>query len=143
VEYWFSRLAGKDSAFIERMLRRYAPRARGAQSASDYIPAVASQVVRSTQVWVRTGDVRGVPSGLAEKIASLAGTSRQPDDPAAVRESLGIGRSLDGNVRRRMESVYGVSFGHVRIHTDASSGGIGALQRTSIHGRRARRIRAR
>ena len=121
VEYWFSRLAGKDAAFIERSLRRYAPGARGAQSASDYIPAIASQVVRGTRGWVRTGEVRGVPAGLAEKVASHVGTSPQPDDPVAVLESLGIGRSLDGDARRRMESVYGASFGNVRIHTDASS----------------------
>jgi hypothetical protein len=124
MEYWFARLAGKDAPFIERSLRRYAPAARGAQSASDYIPAVASQVVRGTREWVRTGEVRGVPAGLAEKVASRGGTSPHPDDPAAVRESLGIGRSLDADVRRRMESVYGESFGNVRIHTDASSAGL-------------------
>jgi hypothetical protein len=124
MEYWFSRLARKDAAFIERSLRRYAPGARGAQSASDYIPAVARQVVRGTRVWVRTGEVRGVPDGLAEKVAGHGGTSPQPDDPAAVRDSLGIGRSLDGDVRRRMESVYGASFGNVRIHTDTASGGL-------------------
>lgn len=124
MEYWFARLAGKDAAFIERSLRRYALHARSARSAGDYIPAVANQVVRGTRDWVRTGEVRGVPAGLAEKVATRGGTSPQPDDPAAVRESLGIGRSLDADVRRRMESVYGVSFGNVRIHTDTSSAGL-------------------
>jgi hypothetical protein len=124
LEYWFARLAGKGAGFIERSLRRYAPGARGAQSASDYIPAVASQVVRGTRVWVRTGEVRGVPAALAESVARHGGTPPQPDDPAAVRESLGVGRSLDGDVRRRMESVYGFSFENVRIHTDSWSGGL-------------------
>jgi len=124
LEYWFSRLAGKDAEFIERSLRRYAPGTRRAQSASDYIPAVVNQVVRSTQVWVRTGEVRGVPAGLAETMASNAGASPQSDNPAAVREELGIGRSLDGHVRRRMESVFGVSFGKVRVHSDTASAGL-------------------
>jgi hypothetical protein len=140
VDYWFSRLAGKDAAFIERSLQRYAPAARGAQSASEYIPAVANQVFASTQAWVRSGQVQGVPAELVDTTADGAmpdavssglparavqlkarsGATRQPDDPATVRDELGGGRSLDGGVRQRMELAYGVGFGNVRIHTDSS-----------------------
>lgn len=42
-------------------------------------------------------------------------------DPAAVRDRLGEGTSLQSSVRSRMEQAFGTSFGHVRVHTDAQS----------------------
>jgi hypothetical protein len=142
VEFWFGHLAGKDASFIERGIQRFAPEARGVGSAADYIPAVAERVRRSTEIWARTGEVQGVPeelagtvsagaaapavesggqSGLVMRFKSRSGGARPPDSPAAVRDSLGRGRPLDGGARARMESAYGVAFGDVRIHADTSS----------------------
>jgi hypothetical protein len=142
VAYWFGHLAGKDAAFIERGIQRFAPAARGARTASEYIPAVAARVLESTRIWAETGRVEGVPEELASTVAAgppmeeaaaggqrdaairfkaRAGGAKAPGDPTSVRDALGQGRSLDGGVRARMESAYGMSFGDVRVHTDAAS----------------------
>jgi hypothetical protein len=152
VEFWFEHLAGKSASFIERGIQRFAPEAKGVQSATGYLTAVASQVLRSTQHWVRTGQLEGVPDELAGAVSgsatpqeaatsglprpaiqakSKAGGAQLPDDPAALRAQLGPGRPLDGGLRARMESVYGATFEDVRFHTDSS----GARLADRLHAR--------
>src|SRR5271157_21097 len=65
VEKWFGYYAEKDSRYVERSLKKYAPEAAGATSASDYIPLVAARVRRSVEVWAQTGEITGVPDELA------------------------------------------------------------------------------
>src|SRR5271157_805992 len=65
VEKWFGYYAEKDSRYVERSLKKYAPEAAGATSASHYIPLVAARVRRSVEVWARTGEITGVPDELA------------------------------------------------------------------------------
>jgi hypothetical protein len=65
VDKWFGYYADKDSTYIERSLKKYAPEAVAATSASDYIPVVAARVRRSVEVWARTGEITGVPDELA------------------------------------------------------------------------------
>jgi hypothetical protein len=86
-------------------------------------------------VWVETGEITGVPEGLADlsAIAALAGALPEiggilfkakesgPQgavDPRAVRAQLGRGAALDSSVRTRMESAFGRSFSDVRVHAD-------------------------
>jgi hypothetical protein len=139
VEYWFGFLAGKDASYIERGIQRFAPEAAGVTSAAAYIPAVVSRVRRSAETWARTGEVEGVPEELAGVAGdgdqppagagageaatrilfkARAGGAVEPDDPAAVRDELGPGQGLAGGTRAHMESAFGTSFGHVRVHTD-------------------------
>lgn len=132
VQYWFGYLAGKSTTFIERGIQRYAPDARNATAAADYIPAVADRVRRSTELWARTGEVVGVPEEFAGMLGvpandeaatriqfkARSGGAETPDDLSALRADLGDGEALNGGVRSRMESAFGVGFGHVRVHTD-------------------------
>ncbi len=43
------------------------------------------------------------------------------DDPQAIADGLGPGAPLAGGVRSSMESVFGRSFAHVRVHTGADA----------------------
>ncbi len=47
------------------------------------------------------------------------GGAREGDDPQAIQAQLGPGRGINGGVRSRMESAFGMGFGQVHVHTDA------------------------
>src|SRR5437764_412044 len=65
VEQWFAHLADKNSQYVERALKKYAPEAAEATTARDYIPLVCNRVRRGVETWVRTGEITGVPEELA------------------------------------------------------------------------------
>ncbi|MEZ5351530.1 MAG: DUF4157 domain-containing protein [Bryobacteraceae bacterium] len=133
IDYWFSYYDGRDAGQVERAIIRYAPSARGASSAGDYIAAVAARVRRSVDIWVKTGEVTGIPDDIPSPMPggdvlgafggmffkAKPGGPRQAN-PAAVREQLGSGHPLPGDVRSRMESAFGSNFSGVRIHDDAT-----------------------
>lgn len=133
--YWFTLLDRRDAQFLERGIRKFAPEARRAKAADDYIDPVVGRVRRSVAAWVETGRVIGVPTdltdlGTSEEAASptpaptigrkeLAGAgSSGAADPAAIRSELGAGRVLDAGVRSRMESAFNANFSRVRVHAD-------------------------
>lgn len=141
LSYWFDYYEQREAAHVERALRRYAPSARDATSASAYIPIVAERVRQGVARWVRTGDMSGVPEGIPLMVPTggigglLAGVgslffkarpggAKEPDDPHAVQAQLGHGRTLDSGVRVRMESAFGTSFSHVRLHNDSHAAGL-------------------
>jgi hypothetical protein len=76
VEKWLGYYRGRDSRQVEGALRKYAPEARGATAAQDYIPAVSQRVRRAVTEWATTGQITGVPEELASQIleAELLGT---------------------------------------------------------------------
>jgi hypothetical protein len=139
LDYWFDYYSQRDAQHGERALRRYAPEASRATSARDYIPIVAERVRQGVERWTRTGEVTGVPEGVPTSVpgetppseGSAAagpvlfkardGGARPADDPQAVQAQLGDGRSLDSGVRSRMESAFGTTFSHVRMHTDSNA----------------------
>jgi hypothetical protein len=142
IERWLTHYADKDSQYIERALRRYVPEAAGARAVRDYIPAVSGRVRRGVEIWATTGRITGVPEGVSldqpgsepgpsssqtTSAASPAGPiSRKAregstegiGDATEIKDQLRAGRSLDGGVRARMESAFGLSFSDVRVHTD-------------------------
>jgi hypothetical protein len=65
IERAFDGYAGRPAAFVERALRRYAPEARGAAAARDYIPAVRARVRQGVGEWARTGRMPELPEGLS------------------------------------------------------------------------------
>ena len=65
IEQWLSYYTEQPPAHIERALRKYAPEAATAVSASDYIPAISNRVRRAVETWVQTGEITGVPDELA------------------------------------------------------------------------------
>jgi hypothetical protein len=132
IDHWFDYYEGQDAAHVQRALLRYAPEARGAATARDYITVVATRVKRSATTWAATGEMTDMPDDLPDGIAGggLLGSfggmffkarsgGAGHTDPVSVRERLGGGRPLPAGVRSRMESAFGVTFGGVRVHTDA------------------------
>ncbi|HSE38995.1 MAG TPA: DUF4157 domain-containing protein, partial [Blastocatellia bacterium] len=142
LDFWFSFYGQKDSRHIERAVHKYAPEASGATSAKQYIPPIVNRVSRSVAVWAKTGKITGIPEGLLAdsglavssdsdgnsgrstgsiQFKAHNGGARAGGDPQAIKTQLGSGRPLDGGVRSRMESAYGRSFSHVRVHTDVAA----------------------
>jgi hypothetical protein len=64
VDRWFGYYVDKDSAYLERALRKYAPETAGVSTAQEYIPIIAARVRRGVEVWARTGEITGVPDEL-------------------------------------------------------------------------------
>lgn len=139
---WFGYYSLRDSAHIERAIHRYAPDTRSATSPREYISIITRRVRRSVETWVRTGEITGVPEGIPTSLPGEVptesgegavtatgpvmlkkreGVARATDDPQAIQAQLGEGHPLDGGVRSRMESAFGMDFSHVRTHTDITA----------------------
>jgi hypothetical protein len=142
----FLYLGRRSAESLTAMLHRFAPELAGASSARDYIPAIVARARTAASGWATSGVIEGLPAGLSiTSFADLFSTSdrsqappaesgpvpddlsfkargggeRHDHDPRVIRRRLGPGRSLDGGVQARMESAFGRSFAHVRLHTDA------------------------
>jgi hypothetical protein len=139
IAHWFDYYEGKSARHLERALLKYAPEARGATSASDYIRAATARVEQGVAVWRETGEITGLPEGMSPEVPGAEeaggvfsaigglffkarGGGPKSADPTAVRSRLGGGSSLDGSIRSRMESAFGVGFSGVRVHTDSTAG---------------------
>jgi len=132
IQEWFAYYTEQSAAHLERAILKYAPAAREAASAREYIDAVTSRVQAGVRHWASTGEINGVPEGLPLGMPAEGGapdlqvqfkaregvSASMNDSPAAIRARLGSGRPLDSSVRSRMESSFGTGFGNVRIHTD-------------------------
>jgi hypothetical protein len=137
----FPFLERRSAAEVEGILRRFAPELENPPSARAYTPLVAERARESTAHWQATGEITGLPEGLPTSLQLLAhwamdsrgaesppvllkakpGPASQGTHPAAVQARLGPGRPLDGPVRGRMESAFGVGLGQVRVHTDSGA----------------------
>ncbi len=134
IEHWLGYYEGRSAAQVERALHRYAPEARGASGAQQYIHMVTARVRRSAETWAKTGEITGVPDDVPAapmaggSVLSLVGGmffkarpgGARRADPVSVRDQLGGGRALPDSVRARMEPAFGASFAGVRVHTDAA-----------------------
>jgi hypothetical protein len=132
IDHWLGYYERRSAADLERAILKYAPEAAGASRGSDYIHFVTARVRRSVDVWVRTGQMEGMPDDMPENAMPGGGVlgafggmffKAQPGgareaDPASVRDQLGSGQPLPGDVRSRMGSAFGTDFSHVRLHTD-------------------------
>jgi hypothetical protein len=162
VELWLAPYQDQSAAEISRDLARFSSGARRPATAAQHIAAIARRARAGVAEWLRTGEVTGVPAGLAPPAAvaaaagpPAAGTATGPPaagaatgppaaaaatgppagprlkarpggprpgpSPAAIQGELGAGRPLEGSLRARMESAFGLSFAHVRVHHDARS----------------------
>lgn len=148
---WFAYYQDKDAGHVERAIHKYAPGTANAESARDYIPAIARRVQRAVLRWTITGEVTGVPEEAeatpgapavpsAEEIASSMNSEGSEEDGAgpplqrAARDgataldaapaglsNLGQGERLDGSVASRFGSALGSDFSHVRVHKGAQA----------------------
>lgn len=145
LNYWFDFYSRKESAHIERTIHRYAPDASSATDADAYISIIARRARRAAVTWVRTGEITVVPEGVSTTLPggfstdggesgkaaagpvmfkSRGGGAKAAGDPQAIQAELGEGRPLEGAVRFRMESAFGMDFSHVRTHTGSTAEGL-------------------
>ena len=146
IAFWFGYYEGQSAERFNRDLPRFVPGDSRPDTADGYIPIIAARVRASVATWARTGKITGVPRGLPLPGMSLpglgtlataaggllqgvlfkarAGGARDPGDPQALRDRLGAGRPLETTLRSRMESAFGQSFSHVRVHTDDTAAGL-------------------
>ncbi len=131
LNYWLDFYEGEDAVHVEQTVKKYAPESVYARTAEQYIDVVVKRALYAAEVWARTGRLSGVPAGVPttlpddrnavfqakEKNGSVAG----PVDARAIRDELGEGQPLPGDVRSRMEQGFGVNFSHVRTHTDSKA----------------------
>lgn len=139
LNYWLGSCEGKGASQVEKTVRRYAPAALNARSATEYISIVTQRALHAAQVWARTGKITGVPDGVSFALpgsSGLVGSGcivqakeksggvQKGDDPISIQQKLGDGQPLTSSVRSRMESAFGMSFSHVRTHTDSNASSV-------------------
>jgi hypothetical protein len=137
LNYWFGYYNRKDSVHIERAIHKYAPETKNSTSARRYIPIIAQRVSRSVETWARTGEITGLPEGMPMGLMGSVGRlipgigniffkareggARTADNRQSIQAELGKGQPLEGSVRSRMESAFGMEFSRVRTHTDTTA----------------------
>lgn len=155
VERWLAHYEDQSAAHVERALQKYAPAARNATSADEYIDVIVQRAELAAERWAETGDLSGLPEGLVAEMSvgmgvlgALSGGigglfdagvsalfKREQGAPAAARAPargrLGAGRALDTGVRGRMEHTFGCDFSSVRVHADSSA----ASMSSELHAR--------
>ena len=142
VDQLIGRFAHRPARQVERVLRMYAPEARGAQTADEYLPLVSARVGRGAAVFARTGqlpgdmpaeltlmamgDAGGLVGALVGAVSAVGRLFAKSDgappaavDTAALADRLGPGAPLDAGTRGRMEEAFGDSFADLQVHTDA------------------------
>ncbi len=136
--HWFEWAENQSSTRIERGIRIYAPETHTVQRALDYIAPICERITHAIRVWLKTGEVTGVPKDAASSPAApeektdpkaAVQTKALPDgactaDPAQIQAQLGAGQPLDGAVQTRMESAFGHQFSAVRVHIDGNAAGL-------------------
>jgi hypothetical protein len=142
IDFWFPYYEAQSAERINRDLTRFAGEGPRPTTAEGYISLIVERVRQSVAVWASTGEITGVPEGIPLPGMNLPGVgaaattlggvlfkarpggARDPGDPRVIRDQLGAGQPLDGTVRSRMESAFGRSFSHVRVHTDGGAAGV-------------------
>lgn len=97
----FAHYQTQDSRKVERSLRRYAPEAKAAKTAQEYIGAVSVRIARAVGVWAETGEVRDVPEELAAEMSGtgwIGGASGLAGMAEKAVGSLigGVGKAISG-----------------------------------------------
>jgi hypothetical protein len=123
IENYFHRYADQPAASAEALLRRFAPSARGAGSATDMFPAVVARVREGVRAWRDTGEA---PADLAAMAPAAGATGpaqaqalRAPDGRetlGSLEAELGPGQPLDGATASRMAGALGIDVSAARIH---------------------------
>ena len=72
----------RDVRYIERTLHQFAREATGIDTARAYIPIITERVRQSTEVWVRTGQITGLPEGVPTSLREAALSARSEGNVA-------------------------------------------------------------
>src|SRR5262245_6763086 len=143
VERMLQYSGARDASHLERAIRKFAPGASTARSASDYLPVVSARFAAGVASWVETGTIPsdlppelqaemmggaavGAIGGTLSALGQLffwAGASggRHGSDRRALSSRIGTGEPLERTTRARMESAFGYNFDRVRVHSDSAS----------------------
>ena len=130
LEHWISYYRQRTPGDVEDALRRYAPEAATAKTASQYVDLVVARVREGITAWRTTGktpeppaDSPGAPPDLAPEPAfSLrAGSTRPAVSSSRLGGSLGSGERLDGALGGELGSAYGADLSGVRVHTGGAA----------------------
>jgi uncharacterized protein DUF4157 len=65
---WIGYAHTRGGGYVETFIRRFAPGADHVAAAGDYIPLVGARVRSAMLVWARTGEITGVPEGMASEL---------------------------------------------------------------------------
>jgi hypothetical protein len=149
IELYLGFYERRDVARINRDLPRLAGDGPPPSTAERYVELIAARVHDGVGQWAQNGEITGAPldapgmelpaPGELSALGGLAGLggggggmffkarpggTQGRGDPAAVRHELGDGAPLDPGVRSRMETAFGTSFRHVRVHADGPAGSL-------------------
>jgi Domain of unknown function (DUF4157) len=155
IGFWIGYFAARPASEVGAAAVRYAPELAGVTSAAQAIGPIVDRVGAAVVIWMRTGQITGVPEGAGADLglgggagggegvqrkgrggpgASTAGPGGGAGEgsggagagPGAVLAQLGAGRPLDSGVRARMEPLFGQDFSGVRVHTDSGAASLSA-----------------
>lgn len=132
IGFWFTQYEARSASHVERAIRKFAPETENATSEREVIPIVAARVRRSVDQWANSGDITGLPESIPLDLPGMGmlgglffqgrgSAARSRPNPVEVRARMGAGRPIAGNARSRMESAFGASFAHVRVHDGPSA----------------------
>ena len=141
---WLDQYHQKDASEIESAVKKYAPGNGTVRTAKDYISPSVQRTIHPAKIWARNRRLSGISKRLSTKVPDQSpapassgqgpigastiqfkakeGGTKKIDDPLVIQTELGNGQPLEGTVRSRMESAFGMNFSHVRAHTDANAG---------------------
>jgi hypothetical protein len=105
IEYWFKYYSTRSAADVEAALRKYAPAAAEATTASAYLEPALARVREAVRHWRATGAVDAPPAAVPSVVESMA--------------ELGVGRPLESSTRTRLEGALDVDLSSTRVHDDA------------------------
>ena len=122
IERMFAYYERQSAARVEQAIRRYAPETTVATTADEMLPLIAARARRAAGQWALSGELSNVPEepGFAMPPLSRDTGPGSPGEAASVASRLGPGRPLEGAAQSRMESAFGRSFAHVRVHAETS-----------------------
>jgi hypothetical protein len=68
---WFNYYRERTPQQVEQAIHRYAPDTRRVSSAREYIPIITERVSHSVDRWAQTGEITGLPEGMAPGLLSM------------------------------------------------------------------------
>ncbi|PYX00259.1 MAG: hypothetical protein DMG89_04890 [Acidobacteria bacterium] len=110
LERWMNHFRAKDSAHVERALRKYAPESAGVTRAESYIPAVTARVRRGVARWAKTGEITEVPSELRGQLLAANVVGAIENAVSGIGKAIGKGISAVGRGVKKAASAIGGLF---------------------------------
>jgi len=106
---WMNHLSMKESSFVERALRKYAPEAAGAARADAYIPPVTARVRRGVARWAKTGEITEVPDELRGQLIAANVVGAIENAISGIGSAIGKAASaVAGGVKKAASTVSGL-----------------------------------